>query len=122
MEKKESRSNEGVCTSEVRELLRIDPVWDMVIAHPPCTRLCNSGVLRLYKNGKKVNGIDLNKWDQMLEAVEFFKFFTALDIPKVCIENPIQHGHGKRLIEQPYKQVIQPYEFGEDASKKTCLG
>jgi hypothetical protein len=37
-------------------------VWDLVIAHPPCTRLANSGVLRLYIDGKKVNGIDIGKW------------------------------------------------------------
>jgi len=44
---------------DVIELLK-DSVWDLIIAHPPCTRLCNSGVLRLYKNGKKENGVELS--------------------------------------------------------------
>lgn len=94
--------------------------WDLVIAHPPCIRICNSGVLRLYKNGKKENGIDPVKWEEMIKAAEFFKMFV--DYKGVsAIENPIPHGYALQIIGKRYDQIIQPYNFGENASKATCL-
>lgn len=92
--------------------------WDLGIFHPPCTRLCLSGVLRLYKLGKKVNGIDPEKWREMEVAALFFRQLWGLSIPKLCLENPVPHGHAGL---PDYHQIIQPYYFGEDASKKTCL-
>lgn len=92
--------------------------WDMVIGHPPCTRLCNSGVLRLYKNGKKINGIDPAKWEDMLQAAIFFNMIYNCPTRKLVIENPVPHHHAQL---PKYTQTIQPYNFGEDASKRTCL-
>jgi len=97
--------------------------WDLVIAHPPCTRLCNSGVLRLYKDGKKVNGIDPVKWAEMREGARFFRrFFTDYAGPLV-VENPVMHGHAMTYVgcDDCPTQTIQPYEFGADASKRTKL-
>lgn len=104
---------------DVRDML--SHKWDMVIAHPTCTRIANSGVLRLYINGKKENGIDPVKWKEMEEGAAFFKLFVDLDCPKVIIENPIPHGYALKIIGRKYDQIIQPYQFGEDASKATCL-
>lgn len=94
--------------------------WDLIIGHPPCTRLANSGVLRLYKGGKKANGIDPVKWEEMLAGVAFFNMIWKRECPRICCENPIMHGHAKKHI-GPHAQTIQPYQFGEDASKATCL-
>jgi hypothetical protein len=96
--------------------------WDLFIAHPECRFLCNSGVLRLYLGGKKVNGPDEARWAAMREAAAFFKLCLDAKIPKVCVENPVMHGYAKTLIGgiEP-SQSIQPFEFGDDASKRTCL-
>lgn len=95
--------------------------WDLLIAHPVCTRLCNSGVLRLYHGGKKAGGIDPQKWADMEAAAEFFNLFRDADIPKKCIENPVPHGYAMGRIGVKYSQIIQPYQFGDDASKATAL-
>jgi hypothetical protein len=95
--------------------------WDLGIFHPPCTRVCNSGVLRLYIGGKKENGIDPVKWKEMEEGAEFIKTILGFDIPNIGVENPVPHGYAMDIIGQKYSQTIQPYEFGEDASKRTCL-
>lgn len=87
--------------------------WDMIIAHPPCTRLCNSGV-------RWLNERDL--WQEMYFACEFFNMFqTAGDNGvKVCIENPIPHKYAKEYIGD-YSQIIQPWQFGHGETKATCL-
>jgi hypothetical protein len=97
------------------------PNWDLLIAHPDCRYLCNSGVLRLYIGGKKANGRDEARWSAMQEAVAFFRLCLDADIPQICVENPVMHGHAKALIGVEPSQSIQPWEFGEDASKRTCL-
>lgn len=94
--------------------------WDLVIAHPPCTRLANSGVLRLYIGGKKSNGIDPVMWKQMENGAKFFKQFIG-SCRHLLIENPIPHGYAIDIIGDKYSQIIQPHQFGEDASKATCL-
>lgn len=95
--------------------------WDLMIAHPPCTYLCNSGVLRLYKGGKKMNGPDEERWAQMRSAALFFKALLNAPIDRICVENPVMHGYAQEIIGAGYTQRIQPYNFGEDASKGTCL-
>lgn len=103
----------------------INSLWGMtlgmVIGHPPCTRICNSGVLRLYKDGKKENGIDDTMWRDMEAGAAFFKVLLNSKCDRVAIENPVPHGYALDIIGQKYTQIIQPYNFGEDASKATCL-
>lgn len=97
--------------------------WNAVICHPPCTRLCNSGVLRLYVGGKKAGGIDRDKWNAMTEGARFFRecWDACGDIPR-GFENPTMHGYASALIGLGTgDQAIQPYEFGDDASKRTVL-
>lgn len=83
---------------------------DLMIAHPPCTFLCNSGV-------SWINRIP-GRMDEVKKASEFFKQLLSMDIDKICVENPIPHKYGEL---PKYTQVIQPWQFGEDASKRTCL-
>jgi hypothetical protein len=97
----------------IRDVLYKD--WDLLIAHPPCTYLCNSGVSWLDK--------DLTRWGKMFDGAEFFKLFLNCDhIPKVCIENPIMHKYAREAIGNvKYNQIIQPWMFGHTEQKATCL-
>lgn len=94
-----------------------DGTWDLMIAHPPCRFLSNSGVWCLRGQSKKVYA----RWEEMYLAVSFFKMLLDAPIPRICLENPVLHGDAMRFIRQKYTQTIQPYNFGEDASKRTCL-
>lgn len=86
--------------------------WDLLIAHPPCTRICNSGVSWLNRR---------NLWDEMREASVFFRKFIDAPVKHICVENPIPHKYAMEIIGQRYAQTIQPWQFGDDASKRTCL-
>lgn len=95
--------------------------WDMVIIHIVCIYMCNSGALRLYKEGKKVNGIDCDRWQKMINSTNDFKKALNLCCEKIVIENPVMHCHAKNLIGVNQSQTIQPYEYGHPESKRTCL-
>jgi hypothetical protein len=84
--------------------------WDLLVAHPPCTYLCSSG---LHWN-KRVPG----RAEKTEEALEFVRRIMALPVPRIAIENPM--GCISTRI-RPADQYVQPYEFGDDASKKTGL-
>ena len=89
----------------------LDDGWDLMIAHPPCTDLAVSGALRFKAK--------LEKDPQCQErALDFVRELMYNNIPRVAVENPVSiiSTH----IRKP-DQIIQPYQFGEDASKKTCL-
>src|SRR5215831_17817092 len=59
----------------------LDEHWDLMVAHPPCTYLCNSGSRWLFEKPKR--------WIQLDEAIDFFCKLRDCKIPKVAIENPI---------------------------------
>lgn len=86
--------------------------WDLMVAHPPCTRLCNSGVRWLAER---------NLWQEMREAAEFFKLIMSAPIKKKAIENPIPHKYALEIIGRKYDQIIQPHQFGHGETKATCL-
>ena len=86
--------------------------WDMLIAHPDCTYLCSSG---LHWNNK-IEG----RAEKTEKALEFITDLWTCGIPRICLENPIGCIN-TRLKFMPRPQYIQPYNFGEDASKKTGL-
>lgn len=92
--------------------------WDMLIAHPPCTYLSNAGAARLYKRLGGKSYCELDRLNKGFDAKEFFLEFFNSYIEKIAIENPIPSGV-YRL--PPYTQIIQPYEYGHEYSKKTCL-
>lgn len=87
--------------------------WDLMIAHPPCTYLANSGVSWLYRKE--------GRWDKMREGALFFKQLLNTDIPKICVENPIIHKYAVEIIGRKQDQVIQPWMFGHGETKATCL-
>ena len=92
--------------------------WDMMIAHPPCTYLANSGVQHLWINRKKVNGKNTERWQEMEKARSFFLILLNAKIKKIVIENPVPHGYAKL---PKYNQIIEPYQHGHETTKKTCL-
>lgn len=103
---------------------------DLLIAHPPCTYLANSGVRWLY--GGKGYEIDPQRWQAMQEAAEFFAELLTADVPMVAVENPIMHRHGRNAIAQyVYRwtgkgvmattQTVQPWQYGHGEVKATQL-
>jgi hypothetical protein len=97
---------------DVRDIL--GQPWDLLIAHPPCTYLCSSG---LHWN-KRVPGRQRLTDDAVSFARMFIDGPEAAHIPRRAVENPI--GCLSRLVRKP-DQIIQPHQFGHDASKATCL-
>lgn len=88
--------------------------WDMLIAHPPCTYLSNAGARWLYAGGE----LNEERYRKGLDGKKFFMAMLNADCPRIAVENPIPSS----IYDLPqYTQVIQPYQFGEPWSKKTCL-
>ncbi len=90
---------------DVTELLSVG--WDLMIAHPPCTHLAVSGS-RWFKD----------KVGEQAEALLFVQMLLDAPISKIALENPI--GVISTRIRKP-DQIVQPWQFGHDASKSTCL-
>lgn len=88
----------------------LDHGWDLMIAHPPCTYLCSSG---LHWNKRRPE-----RAKQTEEALDFVRLLLDAPIPKIALENPI--GCISTRIRPP-DQTIQPWQYGHDASKATCL-
>lgn len=101
----------------------IDDGWDLMVAHPPCTYLTNSAAWA-YKDGpyhQKVKPgtlVGLERREARREAIEFVMRLAHAEIERIAIENPI--GCLSSEWREP-DQFIQPYEYGDDACKKTCL-
>jgi hypothetical protein len=95
--------------------------WDLLIAHPPCTTLANSGVRWLHS--------DPSRWERMREAAAFFRAFVDAPIPRIAIENPVMHRHAREAIfggttladHGLEKFSVQPFEHGHPESKRTCF-
>lgn len=99
--------------------------WDLMIAHPPCTYLCNSGVRWLYERPER--------WELMYQAAIFFRKilrsriggedynWVRYYIPKIAVENPIPHRYATEIIGSKYDQIIHPWQFGHGETKATCL-
>ena len=88
----------------------------MIIAHPPCTRLCNSGQRWLYWGPEEYRE---KKRKEQVEAIDFFMKFVNADCDKIAIENP------SGIMSTKYRKpdcTYNPYDFkGETECKKTCL-
>jgi len=101
---------------DVREL--INEYFDLVIFHPDCTFITNTGVSWLYKKE--------GRWAKLEQAILFFNLRHQFNSPKVATENPIPHkyavdGVGIGCGIGKYDQLIQPYQFGHLERKATCL-
>lgn len=92
---------------DVLEVIHRD--WDLMIAHPPCTHLANSGAKHFKRMDKKL-------W--ALEALDLFRALLEAPVPRICVENPV--GKANTILRKP-DQIIHPWQFGDEAEKTTCL-
>jgi hypothetical protein len=86
--------------------------WTGIIAHPPCTRLANSGVRWLHER---------NLWAELDEAAALFLACLNGNSDKIAVENPVMHKHARALIGRGPDFTVQPYMFGDYAKKRTCF-
>jgi hypothetical protein len=98
----------GYLQTESKEMVFIDK-WDMIVCFPPCTHLAVSGAAHFEK--KRADG-------RQKEGIDFFMALANAGIERIAIENPI--GIMSKLYRKP-DQIIQPYYFGDQAQKTTCL-
>jgi hypothetical protein len=90
--------------------------WDLIIAHPPCQFLTNTG--NPYLNVEKWGEKAIQRAKDREKAFEFFVQFANANCDKICIENPI--GYPNTHYRKP-NQIIQPWQFGHPFTKATCL-
>lgn len=88
--------------------------WGMVIAHPPCTFLANSGVRWLHTQE--------GRWERMRAGAEFFRsMLEDSRAPLVACENPVMHRHAVEIVGRRQDFTLQPYQHGDPATKRTCF-
>jgi len=87
----------------------LDHGWDLMVAHPPCTHLAVSGAKHFAK--KQASGVQQ-------DALSFVQMLLDAPILRIALENPISIISSR--IRKP-DQIIQPYQFGHEATKTTCL-
>lgn len=134
----DDRSNRHI-TGDVRDVL--GDGWDLAIMHPPCTRLCNSGVrwldLPVQKNAPdECTPAEKSAWSTLSiperrvimrrlldEGAALFSACWNAPIPRLAVENPVMHRHAVKRIEnyERQAQTVQPWWFGEPAFKATGL-
>lgn len=116
--------------------------WDMFyMAHPPCTRLCNSGVRWLHEPPGKLTGFYYTEaqkqayttmtrdqrlafmWDELEKGADLFSDCLNADVPFIGVENPVMHRFAKERITNYIEpaQSVQPWHFGHGETKRTCL-
>lgn len=96
--------------------------WDLLaVFHPPCTRLCNSGVrwLSVPPPGRSLSAM----WSDLDEAAALFSAFWNAPIERIAVENPVMHHHAKsRIVNYSApSQSVQPWQFGHGETKRICL-
>lgn len=96
--------------------------WDLLaVMHPPCTRLCNSGVrwLHVPPNGRTASEM----WAELEAGVALFSACWNAPIARVAVENPIMHKHARERMpaDLPRPQIVQPWWFGDPAFKATGI-
>lgn len=119
LEQAEDRSNRHI-VGDIRDVLADG--WDLlIVCHPPCTRLCNSGVrwLRSPPPGRTLPEM----WAELDDAAALFSACWNAPVPHVAVENPVMHRHAKERIAgyQPFAQSVQPWQFGHGETKRTCF-
>jgi len=128
----ENPSNRHI-QDDVRYVLKSES-WDMLmVAHPPCTRLCNSGVRWIKKPNEEKTVKDMIQ--ELVEGSQFFAEMWNADVPRIAVENPVMHKHAKKRIQRfseiefPWKpsQTVQPWQFAieedgpDNVKKRTCF-
>lgn len=95
--------------------------YDIMVGHPTCTYLTNSGVCHLWSDKPPKDSVlrGFDRYKAMIEGANFFNDLMNVDIPIICLENPIPHKYAKAIIGN-YTQLVQPYHHGHEESKATC--
>lgn len=114
----------GVLETGKEEYIEGD--WDLMVAHPPCTYLAVSGAKWYYHPDDKDLPIEKrrphpkfpNRAKDREDGANFFMALANANIPRIAIENPV--GIMNTRFRKP-DQIVQPWMFGDSASKKTCL-
>lgn len=121
---------------DVRDVL--DGDWDVIVAHPTCTRLTNAGsrwlkvppeelrpwqypaeVVAAYARMTQPEKLEF-MWEELRRGAEFYRLFQKAKARKgKAIENPIMHCHARRLLDPMQRQVVQPWWFGDPFFKAT---
>lgn len=115
----EDGSNRHI-TGDVRDIL--GDGWDLlIVAHPPCTRLCNSGVRWLSVPPPGRTAAEMRT--ELEEGAALFSACWNAPVERICVENPVMHRHAKALIVNYAEpaQSVQPWQFGHGEVKRTCL-
>lgn len=99
----------------------LDGGWDLGIFHPVCRYLSNSGAKHLYERMRKEYGCYTDRWEKMIDGAVFFRTLLHAPIEKIAVENPVIHGHAKKIIGMEQTQIIHPWEHGHKEMKATCL-
>jgi hypothetical protein len=98
---------------DVSEILK--EKWDMIIGFPPCTYMCVGSAVRMYPTS---GVICPDRYAKAMQARDFFMSIYNAKCPRIAVENPVP----LKCVGLPaHTQVIQPYQFGDPYSKKTCL-
>lgn len=108
------------------EKIKIEGNWDLMIAHPPCTYLASSGAKWYYHPNDKELPIEErrphpkfpNRAKDREEGANFFLALANADVKRIAVENPV--GIMSTRFRKP-DQIVQPYFFGDSATKSTCL-
>lgn len=97
--------------------LRQPMQWDLLIAHPPCTRLTNAGVrwLRVPPPGRALEDV----WTELRDGIEFYRALRDAPVPKKAVENPVMHLYARIFAQPGPRQIVQPWWFGEPFFKAT---
>lgn len=78
--------------------------WDLIVAHPPCTYLCNSGVRWL----APASGLNAERHGQMLAGADFFATLYWAKAPHIAVENPVMHKYARDYLQSAWKVLIVP--------------
>jgi len=131
----ESEDNSSYHIQGPVDILLEEP-WDLIVAHPPCTYLCNSGVRWLYPRamGDMIEDLRVKEREEhMRDAAFFFLEIARANTPKIAIENPVMHGYARNLLVEygigdygfrpdgRFNFSCHPWHFGDPAKKRTCF-
>lgn len=101
---------------DIFKVLNREPKFDLMVAHPPCTYLTVTG--NRWFNEDKYGEKAIKRKKDRVEAIQFFKMLSEVDIKYLAIENPV--GIMSTEWRKP-DQIVQPWMFGDEAQKTTCL-
>jgi hypothetical protein len=98
----------------------LDDGWDLMVAHPPCTYLCNSGFHNIYRTESK-GLVGHDRWKALIDGAVFFRRLLEADVAHIAVENPVMVTWAKKIVGRAQDQIIQPWQYGHGEVKATGL-